>query len=151
MDIMATLFKIFFLTFTFNAQSDSIKCEELYDYFHSITENELIWLWETPPKCVNRDSISSFIIYPKQAIEDEIVGTVILELIIDKKGRPICPKILRSIRNDIDNEALRIVKKLNFSPAMQGNEPVMSFITLPIEFNFKAERQIKSVRKENKR
>ncbi|MEA1897896.1 MAG: energy transducer TonB [Bacteroidota bacterium] len=144
---MTTIFKIVFLTITINAQSDSTNCEGLYEYFHSITENELIWLWETPPQCLNRDSISSFIVYPVKALKDGIEGTVILELIIERNGKPRCPKILRSIHEDIDNEALRLVKYLDFAPALQGNEPVMSFITLPIEFNSKENRQFKKCRK----
>lgn len=144
---MNILIQIAIITIVINYQQDTINCDHVYKYFHSITENELVWLWETPPQCLNRDSIPNFIYYPDCAIKKGIEGTVIIELIIDENGQPRCPKILKSLCEEIDNEAIRVVDSLEFLPAFQGNEPVMSFITLPVRFELSGQKKQKKCRR----
>ena len=70
------------------------------------------------------------------------VGTVVLKCIIDKNGRVLHPKIISSVSDTLDKEALRLLTKLpDFCPAKNFTEakdqdikPVNSTIILPIGF-----------------
>lgn len=50
--------------------------------------------------------------YPRSAIEDEIQGTVLLEFTVDTNGRIINAKIKNSVRRDLDNECLSMLKRM---------------------------------------
>ncbi len=73
--------------------------------------------------------------YPAQAILDSVQGKVIVQLLIEKTGKIDSVKVLRSVREDLDQEAVRVVKMLpDFSPAIQDGEPYESWYTVPVAF-----------------
>jgi TonB family protein len=47
--------------------------------------------------------------YPKAARKDKISGTVILSFVVDTTGKLTDFKIVKSVREDIDQEALRLI------------------------------------------
>ncbi len=75
--------------------------------------------------------------YPKTAKKDKIEGTVFVEFWVDTCGFTSEHKIKKSIRHDLDKEALRVAKLLRYDiPATDDHtkQPVGICITLPIRF-----------------
>jgi len=73
--------------------------------------------------------------YPESARHDLIEGTVIINYIVDLDGSTIQQRILKSVRNDLDKEALRICKLIKYAePAKQANKPVRVKMVVPIKF-----------------
>lgn len=74
--------------------------------------------------------------YPASAIRDSIEGRVITQYWIDTLGNTYNHKILRGVREDLDKEALRVVRLLKYEvPAIQRGKPIAVMFTLPITFD----------------
>lgn len=76
------------------------------------------------------------IVYPQQAIQDNIFGTVIVSFFIDKYGKAINHAISQSIGQDCDEEALRVVKLLpdEWVPGIYKNALTETQVFIPITF-----------------
>ena len=59
-----------------------------------------------------------------------VEGNIIIACIINEKGKVSEPQVVRSLGTELDNEALRVVKKLKFKPAKQGKKAVKSRINI---------------------
>lgn len=82
-----------------------------------------------------KDFIDSVLVYPEQAISDSIEGTVYVGFYVDTTGKTIQHKVLKGIRDDINQEALRIAKQIKFhQPARVRGKPVRITYELPIRF-----------------
>jgi protein TonB len=85
------------------------------------------------------DSMKSFVArnlkYPHTALRDKIEGTVYVEFWIDTSGLTVDHKIMRGVRPDLDDEAIRVSKLIVFSqPAKQRGKPIKSRLTIPFKF-----------------
>ena len=104
------------------------------------TKNETYTIANKMPHYVGGDQallkfIKSNLIYPKKALEEKTEGIVFVHFIISKKGKIADPKILVSINSLLDQEALRIVKKMpRWEPAQEQNKKVAVGFNLPIRF-----------------
>lgn len=90
-------------------------------------------------------SIDSFvqkhIVYPEKAKEDSIEGTVFISFWVDTTGNTVNHKVIRGIREDLNQEAIRVTKLIKFKePAMQRNKPIKVRYTVPVEFKFLNEK-----------
>lgn len=73
--------------------------------------------------------------YPAIARENGIEGMVVIQFLIDKKGKILNAKVVREIGGGCGKEALRIVNEMPaWSPGKQRNEPVKVLFNLPIKF-----------------
>lgn len=77
--------------------------------------------------------------YPPVAKENQIEGTVIIQFLIDENGLISQPKILKNIRGDCGEEAVRIVNLMNnmdekWTPGKQGGKLVKVKYHIPIRF-----------------
>jgi len=82
-----------------------------------------------------RTFISKQLQYPQQAISRKTEGIVIVQFVVDTNGKIINPKVVKSLGNGLDEEALRVVKLLPaFRPARQNKNIVAFRYTLPIRF-----------------
>ena len=73
--------------------------------------------------------------YPPEAAKNDIEGRVIVQFIIDKTGQVGEVKVVRPISEELDAEAVRVVKALpKFEPGRQDGEAVSVWYTLPINF-----------------
>ena len=62
-------------------------------------------------------------------------GTVILQFVVKADGSIGEVKVVRSIGEALDNEAVRVIKSLpNFIPGTQNGQPVAVWYTLPVRF-----------------
>lgn len=60
----------------------------------------------------------------------DIQGQIVVACIINEKGKISETQISRSLDKDLDNEALRVIKKLKFKPAKQGKKAISSRINI---------------------
>lgn len=83
------------------------------------------------------DFIKDNINYPRSALLDSIEGTVFIYCRVDTLGKTIKHEIYKGIREDINQEAIRVARLVSFKkPAMNKNRPVVINYIIPIIFNF---------------
>jgi len=79
--------------------------------------------------------VAKNVVYPKKAYENGKQGRVIVQFIIDSTGNVIEPKVFRSVCEELDNEALRVVRQMpRWIPAKSRNKPITMPFTLPFNF-----------------
>jgi protein TonB len=75
------------------------------------------------------------IVYPQQATENGIQGTVYVSFVVDSKGNVTDVKLLRGIGGGCDEEALRVVKMMpKWHPGKQNGKQVRVLFNMPIYF-----------------
>ena len=72
-------------------------------------------------------------IYPKEAMEKDIEGTVVLKCYIDKTGNVTDIEILKGV-SSLNDSAKEAVQNVRFSPAKKGNKTFSSSIVIPIKY-----------------
>lgn len=79
--------------------------------------------------------IKDNLVYPKAALDEKIGGKVITKFTIDTFGNVTNIKVVQGVRQDIDDEAIRLIGLLtNWTPATQIGKKVKVIYTLPINF-----------------
>lgn len=79
--------------------------------------------------------IGKHIKYPKTARKDRIQGLVIVSFIVTKTGSIGRISIVESVRDDIDQEAVRVIQSLPpWKPGTQNDIPVSVRFNLPVQF-----------------
>ena len=75
------------------------------------------------------------IVYPAMAQENNVQGKVIVQFVVTKTGDLGEVKVVKSVDRDLDNEAVRLVKKLpKFIPGRMNGQAVNVWYTLPVQF-----------------
>ena len=73
--------------------------------------------------------------YPESAKKNKQEGRVFVDFVVEKDGSISNVSVMRGVCEEIDNEAVRVVKTLpKFTPGMHGGKPVRVQYTLPIAF-----------------
>ena len=81
------------------------------------------------------DYLAKNIKYPVSAQKNLLEGRVILQFIVDKKGRLSDIKVVKSVEPSLDAEAVRVVKSMpRWNPGMQQGKAVKVRYTLPVTF-----------------
>lgn len=79
--------------------------------------------------------IGQTLVYPKEALNNDIQGVVYVSFIIDTDGSITNAKIIKSVHKQLDNEALRIVNNMpKWKPTKLEGEFVQTEFALPINF-----------------
>lgn len=80
--------------------------------------------------------MSDHLIYPTEAVENNIQGKVMVQFIVKKDGTIGEIKVSRGVHPLLDNEAIRLVSSFpNFSPGRNAmGEPIDAWYTLPVSF-----------------
>lgn len=73
--------------------------------------------------------------YPAAVPDRTVSGTVIVELTVDATGAVHDPKVVQGLAAPFDQEAMRVLQRTRFRPALQGKTPVAATIRLPIQFS----------------
>lgn len=75
------------------------------------------------------------IVYPPDAINDTIGGIVLIDFHVEINGKTTGHRVLKGVRDDLNDEALRVARLLNFDePAYTRGKPVRTTYLLPISF-----------------
>lgn len=85
----------------------------------------------TPPKVTHSVDAK----FPKSAKKDKFQGVCVLGMIVDASGIPRDVHVTRSLRPDLDANAIRAVRQYRFKPAMRLGKPVA--VAINIQVNFK--------------
>ena len=73
--------------------------------------------------------------YPPKAVKDSIQGRVVVQFLIDPAGCVGEVKVVRSVSEELDAEAVRVVKTLpRFVPGRLFGKAVSAWYTLPVSF-----------------
>ena len=86
-------------------------------------------------KTALQNVISKNLTYPKEAMEKKVEGSVFLNYEVGFEGQIISVTVLKGIGSGCDEEAIRLVKLLKFSP--QNNHGVKIITKHKIKINFK--------------
>lgn len=79
--------------------------------------------------------LSKQIRYPAQARRNGTEGTVFISFIIGMDGKVIQAVVFKGISKECDAEALRVINRMpTWNPGLQGGNPVMVRMMLPIKF-----------------
>ncbi|MDD2961858.1 MAG: TonB family protein [Muribaculaceae bacterium] len=79
--------------------------------------------------------LNTHIYYPTPAIEEDLQGTVVVQVVVSKDGSVRDPKIINSVAPVLDKEALRVIKSLpRFTPAMKDGRSVNVYFSFPVTF-----------------
>ncbi|MFB6273685.1 MAG: energy transducer TonB [Salinibacter sp.] len=89
---------------------------------------------ESPSLVGGPNRIQKLLQYPDSAKAKTLEGRVFVELIVTEKGRAQNPKVVRGAHKILNEEALRVVRKLRFEPGRLQGEPVKTRITVPVTF-----------------
>ena len=74
--------------------------------------------------------------YTAAAMHKKIQGSVVLESIVDKEGRPTDIKVVKSLdkENGLDERAVEALKEWRFKPAMKEGKPVQVLVSVEMTF-----------------
>ncbi|HXG68242.1 MAG TPA: energy transducer TonB, partial [Blastocatellia bacterium] len=75
--------------------------------------------------------------YSEEAREKKISGVVEMAVLIDENGNVGKVFLLSRLGHGLDEEAVRAVQELNFSPAMKDGKPAPFWQRISIEYNLK--------------
>ena len=79
--------------------------------------------------------ISQNLIYPQEAINLRLEGTVVIRFVVDKNGKASKAEVYKSLAPLLDKAALDVINKLpRFTPGEQGGNKVPVYFNLPIQF-----------------
>ena len=81
--------------------------------------------------------------YPPEAVKNNIQGRVILQFVVEKTGKVGTVKVVRSVDESLDREAVRVVKLLpDFTPgSLEDGRTVNVWYTLPVNFLLPSDEQ----------
>lgn len=95
---------------------------------------------EVQPKFPGGDAalmmwLSKNINYPVRAQENGVEGRVIVNFVVEKDGSISGVKVAKGVDKDLDQEAVRVVKKMpKWQPGKNGGQAVRTQYTLPVRF-----------------
>lgn len=76
--------------------------------------------------------------YPKDAMEAQAEGRVIVTFVVDAEGNVVEPKVLKKVHPSLDAEAVRVVSAMpKWKPGRQSGKAVRVKYTIPIAFKLK--------------
>ena len=79
--------------------------------------------------------LSNNIRYPEAAQQNGISGRVVVKFVVEKDGSIGQPSIVKGVDRELDQEALRVVKRMpKWQPGKNNGQPVRSYFNLPVTF-----------------
>jgi protein TonB len=75
--------------------------------------------------------------YTDTALAARVQGTVELELVVDRHGRPTRIRVVRTLDPGLDQEAVAAVSRWRFEPGHLGDEPVDVLVTVLLDFHIR--------------
>lgn len=86
--------------------------------------------------------LSNNTIYPKEAIEQNIQGRVIVTFVVEADGSLSDISIARGIHELLDAEAIRVIKLMpKWKPGVKDGEPVRARFTVPVQFKLSVDEE----------
>jgi TonB family protein len=83
----------------------------------------------TPPRLTKQTKPK----YPRAAFDNKIQGDVVVELLIDTKGRVAKTRVVQSVPG-LDEAAVECVREWRFRPALKRGKPIATVAKVPVTF-----------------
>jgi len=99
-----------------------------------IREDYKIEADEMPAPVGGIKTIQEKVIYPEDAKDEEIEGTVLINTFINEKGDVAWAEIFKSENPIFDSSALNAIKQTKFIPGKQKRKNVKVQIVIPVSF-----------------
>lgn len=97
---------------------------------------------ETMPEPVGGyASLQSRLVYPQEAIENNIEGKVYVIVVIDSMGNQLCARVIKNLGYGCDEEALRLVQTSEFTPGTLRRKPYTAPVSIPVVFSLKEKKK----------
>lgn len=90
--------------------------------------------------------LSQNIRYPKEAMEGNVQGRVIVQFVVEKDGSISGAHVVKSVNPQLDAEALRVINAMpNWTPGTQNGQTVRVKYAVPISFRLKGDEKPNAV------
>jgi len=89
---------------------------------------------ETPPRILSARDPE----YTAEARANRVEGIVVLDLVIDRKGRPTHISFVSPLGFGLDEQARTVVEWWKFAPGTRGGEPVDMLATVAVNFKIRS-------------
>ena len=87
------------------------------------------------PRHFMKEWVYQYLKYPQSAMVNGIQGTVMVQFVIDKDGSVTDVKVVKSVDEELDAEALKVIQASpKWKAGKVGGQKVRASITLPVEF-----------------
>lgn len=119
------------------AVSGLVQADEIKNYsFVSVADTaEVLTMADVMPEIVGGlKEVYKHIKYPRAASMNNVEGRVFVRFIVDENGNVKKPEVLKDIGAGCGEAAIEGIKKVKFTPATNGGQPVSVYYTLPITF-----------------
>ncbi|MBD3386830.1 TonB family protein [candidate division KSB1 bacterium] len=95
--------------------------------------------YDEPPAPIGGfGAIQRNLVYPEIARKAGVEGRVVVHCLIDRQGRVVQTKILKSLGNNgCDEAAVAAIKSVKWKPAKQRDKPVKVWVAIPVVFQLK--------------
>jgi protein TonB len=104
-------------------------------------EQEIFVIVEDMPVLIGGiEALMKEVQYPALARQAGVEGRVIIQLVVDEKGQPKNPIVLRGIGGGCDEEAVRAVMAMKFKPGKQRGRPVPVQYSISVLFQLKEKK-----------
>lgn len=91
----------------------------------------------TPPRKVEAAMPS----YPEDARKDRVEGVVVIQTVIDDRGKVARTRLLHGVHPSLDQAAVDAIRTWRFEPALLDGEPVAVYYNLTINFRLDTEEK----------
>ena len=99
-------------------------------------EDEVFMALEQMPAIVGgQAALYASLTYPMVALQAGIEGMVMVEVIIEPDGSPAEPKVIRSVHQVLDDEAVAAVMAQEYTPGRQRGRAVRVRLAIPVKFH----------------
>ena len=99
------------------------------------------FLGSTDPKAFLEKWVYAYLKYPQEAVRNGIQGRVLVDFVIDEKGKVTDVKVLRGVDPLLDAEAVKVVSASpDWRPARLQGKKVRSEISLYVEFKLERKK-----------
>ena len=100
-----------------------------------LDEFEIFEFVEAMPEIIGgQAALMAELKYPVAAQRAGIEGMVVVQIVIQPDGTPSDPTVIRGAHDLLDQEAVRAVMELEFTPGMQRTKPVPVRMAIPVRF-----------------
>lgn len=95
--------------------------------------------------------ITNEIVYPQDAREKGVTGTVLVKFVVEKDGSVSNAEVIVPLYPSIDKESVRTIMAMpKWKPGMQEGKPVRCYYNIPLKF-WMSKKDIKAAKKQAKK
>jgi TonB family protein len=92
---------------------------------------------EQEPQPLNIDSLKRMIGYPREAVEKNLEGKVILRVLVDEYGRYVRHLVLTNTNEIFGSRVNGHIHRIRFIPGIIEGKPAKVWVTIPFDFVLK--------------